>query len=58
VSYLAGEIATSVAEHEAIVDAIAEGDPARAKVAVERNWHNAAERLGRVIERVGDRGRW
>jgi len=58
VSYLAGEIATSVAEHEAIVDAIADGDSDRAKMAVERNWHNAAQRLGRVIERVGDRGRW
>lgn len=58
VSYLAGEIATSVAEHEVIIDAIAAGDASGAKAAVERNWHNAAERLGRVIERVGDRGRW
>ncbi|MGE0439453.1 MAG: GntR family transcriptional regulator [Gemmatimonadales bacterium] len=58
VSYLAGEIATSVAEHEEIIGAIAAGDAARAKGAVEQNWHNAAERLGRVIERVGDRGHW
>ena len=58
VSYLAGEIATSVAEHEVIIEAIVTGDAAGAKSAVERNWHNAAERLGRVIERVGDRGRW
>ncbi|MCC7133990.1 MAG: GntR family transcriptional regulator [Gemmatimonadales bacterium] len=58
VSYLAGEIATSVAEHEVIIAAIEQGDATAAKVAVERNWHNAAERLGRVIERVGDRGRW
>ena len=57
-SYLAGEIATSVAEHEVIITAIAEGDGGAAKAAVERNWHNAAERLARVIERVGDRGRW
>jgi DNA-binding GntR family transcriptional regulator len=58
VSYLAGEIATSVTEHEAIIGTIAAGDAEGAKAAVEHNWHNAAERLGRVIERVGDRGRW
>jgi DNA-binding GntR family transcriptional regulator len=58
VSYLSGEIATSAAEHESIITAIADGDAGGAKAAVERNWHNAAERLGRVIERVGDRGRW
>lgn len=58
VSYLSGEIATSADEHESIVAAIAAGDPLAAKVAVERNWHNAAERLGLVIERVGDRGKW
>ncbi|MHB1329136.1 MAG: FCD domain-containing protein, partial [Gemmatimonadales bacterium] len=58
VSYLTGEIATSVAEHKAIVSAIAAGDGDAAKEAVEINWRNAADRLGRVIERVGDRGRW
>lgn len=58
VSYLAGEIGTSVTEHEAIIDAIEAGDANGAKTAVELNWQNAAERLGRVIERVGDRGRW
>jgi len=58
VSYLAGEIATSASEHETIINAIAAGDAHAAKAAVERNWHNAAERLRRVIERVGDRGRW
>lgn len=58
VSYLAGEIATSVTEHETIIDAIAAGDAEGAKTAVEHNWRNAAGRLGQVIERVGDRGRW
>ncbi len=58
VSYLAGEITTSASEHEIIIDAIAAGDTHGAKAAVEQNWHNAAERLGRVIEQVGDRGRW
>lgn len=58
VSFLAGEIMTSVNEHEAIIESIAAGDAAAAKEGVHRNWHNAAERLGRVIERVGDRGKW
>jgi len=58
VSFLAGEIATSVEEHEVIIRAIAGGDGEAAKAAVQTNWHNAAERLGRVIERVGDRGTW
>ncbi len=58
VSYLAGEIGTSVTEHEIIIAAITRGDADAAKLAVEQNWHNAAERLGRVIARVGDRGRW
>lgn len=58
VSFLAGEIMTSVNEHDTIIEAIAAGDPVAAQAAVRRNWHNAAERLGRVIERVGDRGKW
>lgn len=58
VSFLAGEIATSAEEHEVIIRAIAAGDGEAAKTAVQTNWHNAAERLGRVIERVGDRGTW
>jgi DNA-binding GntR family transcriptional regulator len=58
VSFLAGEILTSVKEHEMIIDAIASGNGDRAKESVQQNWHNAAERLGRVIERVGDRGTW
>jgi len=58
VSFLAGEIETSVAEHETIIKAISAGNPEAARQAVQTNWHNAAQRLGRVIERVGDRGTW
>lgn len=58
VSFLTGEIDTSVKEHDVIIDAIAAGDAEKAKHAVHENWHNAAARLGRVIERVGDRGKW
>lgn len=55
---LGGHIHASLAEHEAIVRAIAQGDPAAAEQAVKANWRNAAERLVRVIDRVGERGSW
>ncbi|MEO8449154.1 MAG: GntR family transcriptional regulator [Gemmatimonadota bacterium] len=58
VTFLAGEIHTSADEHDIIIQGIASGKPGEAKEAVHRNWHNAAERLGRVIERMGERGRW
>ena len=58
VSFLAGEIHTSAEEHDIIIERIASGKPDAAKEAVRQNWHNAAERLGRVIERMGERGRW
>jgi DNA-binding GntR family transcriptional regulator len=58
VSFLAGEIVTSVNEHDLIIEAVDRADPGGAKQAVHMNWHNAGERLGRVIEGVGDRGRW
>ena len=49
VSFLSGEILTSAVEHEVIIEAIAAGRAEAAKQAVHTNWHNAAERLGRVI---------
>lgn len=55
---LGGHIHASLAEHEAIIRAIAQGDPAAAEVAVKANWRNAAERLVRVIDRVGEHGSW
>lgn len=58
VSFLVLEIDTSAIEHEVISGAIAAGDPGAAERAVRTNWRNAAERLGRVIERVGERGSW
>lgn len=58
VSFLTGEIVTSVREHEAIVAAIAAGRDDAAETAVHDNWHNAAQRLSQVIERAGERGRW
>lgn len=55
---LGGHIHASLAEHETIARCIAEGDPEAAELAVKANWRNAAGRLARVIERVGERGSW
>ncbi|MFN8570620.1 MAG: GntR family transcriptional regulator [Gemmatimonadaceae bacterium] len=58
VSLLTREIATSVAEHGAIVRAIRAGTADAAQYAVQINWRNAAERLASVITTVGERGKW
>lgn len=58
ISMLAGEIGTSVAEHNDIIRAIGDGDPEVAHEMVRINWRNAAERLGAAITRTGERGAW
>jgi DNA-binding GntR family transcriptional regulator len=58
ISMLTGDIRSSVDEHDAIIDAIDEGRADTAQVAVETNWRHAADRLGKVIEVVGERGSW
>jgi DNA-binding GntR family transcriptional regulator len=58
ISMLTGDIRTSVAEHEIIIAAIAEGRRDDAEHAVETNWRHAADRLSRVIELAGERGAW
>jgi DNA-binding GntR family transcriptional regulator len=55
---MAGEIGTSVEEHERIVRAIAAGDAPGAQQSIEDNWRNAASRLASVIETLGERGSW
>jgi DNA-binding GntR family transcriptional regulator len=57
-STLVSEVGTSVAEHETIVKALEAGDGAKAQRAVQTNWENAADRLARVINAVGERGAW
>ncbi|MDQ3675059.1 MAG: GntR family transcriptional regulator [Gemmatimonadota bacterium] len=57
-SSLVDEIATSVEEHSVIIHCIADGDPLGAQQAVDTNWRNAAARLARVIETLGERGSW
>jgi DNA-binding GntR family transcriptional regulator len=58
VSFLANQLSTSVAEHRTIVRAIRAGDANEAQRAVQTNWRNASERLGSVIEAMGERGKW
>jgi DNA-binding GntR family transcriptional regulator len=58
VSVLTGEVGTSVAEHRKIVEAIRQGASDPAREAVFENWRNAAIRLNRVIDSVGERGSW
>ncbi|MCC7055225.1 MAG: GntR family transcriptional regulator [Gemmatimonadaceae bacterium] len=58
VSLLSRGLAPSVAEHAAIIRAIRAGDADAAQRAVQANWRNAADRLGRVISSVGERGQW
>ena len=58
VSVLLDQLATSVKEHEKIAASIARGDADAAQHAAETNWHNAAERLTRIIAKQGERGSW
>jgi DNA-binding GntR family transcriptional regulator len=58
ISMLTGDIAASVAEHEAITRGIEEGKAEVAQSAIVVNWRHAAERLSKVIEVAGERGSW
>jgi DNA-binding GntR family transcriptional regulator len=58
VSVFLDQVSTSVREHEKIASSIARGDADAAQHAAETNWHNAAQRLARVIEQHGERGSW
>lgn len=55
---LVTEIDTSVDEHTETIDAIENGDADAAQRAVQTNWRNAAARMGRVIDAMGERGAW
>jgi DNA-binding GntR family transcriptional regulator len=58
ISMLTSDIRASVAEHDAIIDAIDAGTPDEAQTAVQVNWRHAAERIAKVIEVAGERGSW
>lgn len=57
-SALVGQTESSVAEHHDIISAFERGDAEAAAAAVQSNWRMGAERLGRVIESLGERGSW
>ena len=58
IGVLLGELTESLTEHDAIINGILKGDARAAQHAIEVNWHNAADRLTRVIARYGERGSW
>ncbi len=58
VNVLLDTLPTSVKEHDAIIGAIARGNPNAAQRAVESNWRNAIGRLSRIIAEYGERGIW
>jgi DNA-binding GntR family transcriptional regulator len=58
ITMLPTEVPLSVAEHEAIIRAIRDGDADAAREAVHENWRRAAERLARVIDGMGERSSW
>jgi DNA-binding GntR family transcriptional regulator len=58
ISMLTSDIRASVAEHDAIIDAIDEGKVDDAQTAVQTNWRHAADRIAKVIEVAGERGSW
>lgn len=58
VSVFINQVGTSVREHDLITRSIARGDRDGAQRAAETNWHNAAERLAKVIAQHGERGNW
>jgi DNA-binding GntR family transcriptional regulator len=57
-SSILGDLHLSVAEHEAIIDALRTGDAARLEEALQTNWENGLKRLAGVIEIFGERGSW
>jgi DNA-binding GntR family transcriptional regulator len=57
-SALVHENTVSADEHNVIIRRIEEGDADAAQRAVQLNWRNAAERLARAIDLIGERGRW
>jgi DNA-binding GntR family transcriptional regulator len=54
----AQDVGDATAEHEVLIQAIEAGVPDMADIAMRRNWHNASERLCRMIHTTGERGTW
>jgi DNA-binding GntR family transcriptional regulator len=57
-SSIINDLHNSVGEHEEIIEGIQDGDADRVEAALQRNWSNGAQRLGKVIDLFGERGTW
>ncbi len=57
-SSIINDLHASVAEHNAIIDAIEKADPVSVEASLQENWRNGAKRLGKIIELFGERGNW
>jgi DNA-binding GntR family transcriptional regulator len=57
-SSLTGDMTTSWREHEAIIEAVSEGDGEGTERALQVNWENGAGRLMQAIIKFGERGTW
>jgi len=57
-SSITSDIQLSIAEHNNIIRALADGDPDRIERSLQINWENGCQRLARVIDVFGERGSW
>jgi DNA-binding GntR family transcriptional regulator len=57
-SSIIGDLQISIAEHNDIIRALADGDPDRIERCLQANWDNGSQRLARVIDVFGERGSW
>ena len=58
VGALSHDITAGLSEHDAIIEAIDQGDADRAERAVQNNWSSGADRLAIVIDLAGELGNW
>jgi DNA-binding GntR family transcriptional regulator len=56
--YLHMNVAISADEHDAIIDAIEDGDPDATEATIRANRFRAVERYAAVIAKMGERGKW
>jgi DNA-binding GntR family transcriptional regulator len=57
-SSIINDLHLSIAEHEAIIKGIVNGDADKVESGLRTNWENGANRLARVIDVFGERGSW
>lgn len=57
-SAIVDQLGISIGEHLMAIESIENADSDGAEHAIQLNWQNGAERLGRVIETHGERGSW